>query len=132
MVEVDGQTYFEYRLELQYTPKEEGDYVFGPVTFKGFIPVSVDESGNADGRDIFAVGRAATVRVVPPPLPVLLAKFFGKCLGVGTAAFLRQQGHAHRRQRKRQQLPRLRLVATGRDVLRQSRARHGYIGRTGG
>lgn len=77
MVEVDGQTYFEYRLELQYTPKEEGDYVFGPVTFKGFIPVSVDESGNADGRDIFAVGRAATVRVVPPPEAGRPASFTG-------------------------------------------------------
>lgn len=77
MVEVDGQQFFEYRLELQYTPKEEGDYVFGPVTFKGVIPVSVDAAGNADGRDVFAVGRAATVRVVPPPEAGRPASFTG-------------------------------------------------------
>ncbi len=77
MVEVDGQPYFEYQLELQYTPEEEGDYVFGPATFKGSIPVSVDDAGNASGRDIFAVGRAVTVRVVPPPEAGRPASFTG-------------------------------------------------------
>ncbi len=77
MVKVDGQPYFEYQLELQYTPEEEGDYVFGPATFKGSIPVSVDDAGNAEGRDIFAVGRAVTVRVAPPPEAGRPASFTG-------------------------------------------------------
>ncbi len=88
MVEVDGQPYFEYQLELQYTPEEEGDYVFGPATFKGSIPVSVDDAGNAQGRDIFAVGRAVTVRVVPPPeagRPVSFTGALGTNLQVSAA-----------------------------------------------
>jgi len=77
VVEVDGKSYFEYQLELQYNPVEEGDYVFGPVTFKGSVPVAVDDTGNASGRDIFAVGRAFTVRVAPPPEAGRPASFTG-------------------------------------------------------
>lgn len=67
MVEIDGKKYHEYWLDLQYTPEAEGNYVFGPVTFKGSVPTAVDARGNAQSRDVFAVGHACTVRVVPPP-----------------------------------------------------------------
>lgn len=63
----DGQSFFEYSLTLSYQPQEEGNYTFGPVIFKGNVPVSVSARGEATGREIFAVGPAATVRVVPPP-----------------------------------------------------------------
>ncbi len=63
----DGKSYFEYSLSLPFTPKDEGNYVFGPVVFKGSVPVEVTEQGHARGVPVFAVGPAGTVRVVPPP-----------------------------------------------------------------
>ncbi len=59
--------YWEYAFTLRYTPQAEGNHTFGPVLFKGRIPSQVNRDGSADGRDIFAVGPAAIVRVVPPP-----------------------------------------------------------------
>ncbi|MDD5677920.1 MAG: BatD family protein [Kiritimatiellae bacterium] len=59
--------YVEYYLTLPYSPKDEGNYVFGPVVFKGSVPVETDNTGKARGMDIFAVGPACTVRVIPPP-----------------------------------------------------------------
>lgn len=59
--------YVEYSITLRYSPKDEGNYVFGPVVFKGSVPVKVDDSGKALGMAIFAVGPARTVRVIPPP-----------------------------------------------------------------
>lgn len=66
-VDRDGRPYWEYTVTLHYTPSEEGAYVFGPVTFKGAVPVEVDARGQAKAANIFAVGPAATVRVIPPP-----------------------------------------------------------------
>ncbi len=63
----DGKRYFEYRLKLTYTPREEGQYTFGPVTFKGDVAIAVDRNSDGVPKRIFAVGRAVTVRVVPPP-----------------------------------------------------------------
>jgi len=67
LVSLGGQDYFEYGLTLSYTARDEGNYVFGPVVFKGPIPVSAPDRGQAERRALFAVGAAATVRVVPPP-----------------------------------------------------------------
>lgn len=61
------QDYWEYTLTVPYTPVTEGAYTFGPLLFKGTIPVAVNADGTANGRPIFTVGPAATVRVIPPP-----------------------------------------------------------------
>ena len=42
---------------------------FAAAVFKGQILAAVSAAGQATGRRIFAVGPAATVRVVPPPEP---------------------------------------------------------------
>lgn len=67
MIEQNGRSYIKYTLTLTFTPIEEGDYVFGPAIFKGLIPAEVDALGRAKGVDVFAVGHACTVRVIPPP-----------------------------------------------------------------
>ena len=67
VVEHDGRSYFEYALKLGYTAREEASYTFGPVVFKGRAVVGVDAGNAAVGQQIFAVGPACTVRVVPPP-----------------------------------------------------------------
>ena len=66
-IHINGQPYYEYTLKFNYTPKDEGVYVFGPVIFKGGIPERVNEHGRAVGANIFAVGPAGTVRIIPPP-----------------------------------------------------------------
>ena len=63
----DGKSYFAYRLTLRYVAEEQGTYTFGPVVFKGKIATAAHQDGTVDHRDIFAVGPACTVRVVPPP-----------------------------------------------------------------
>jgi len=63
----DGQGYWEYTLTVPYSPLTEGSYTFGPLLFKGSVPFEVKADGTANGRPIFAVGPAATVRVIPPP-----------------------------------------------------------------
>ena len=63
----NGRSYHRYSLTLRYTPTEEGTHAFGPVLFKGPIISGVTADGKAKGKDIFAVGPAAIVRVVPPP-----------------------------------------------------------------
>lgn len=67
IIQMNGRQYYEYSLQFNYLPKDEGNYVFGPVIFKGQIPERIDEQGHAIGVNIFAVGPACTVRVIPPP-----------------------------------------------------------------
>ncbi len=62
-----GVAYLEYTIAVSYSPVEEGAHTFGPVVFKGQVPVEVDANGQASGTEVFAVGPAVTVRVVPPP-----------------------------------------------------------------
>lgn len=66
-VERNGVSFWEYALTLDYTPQQEGDYTFGPVVFKGSVIVDADRQGRAVTREVFAIGPAVTVRVVPPP-----------------------------------------------------------------
>jgi hypothetical protein len=66
-VKLDGVPYRVYTLKTRYIPKEEGEHTFGPVLFKGNIFVGVTADRKGKERPIFAVGPAATVRVVPPP-----------------------------------------------------------------
>jgi hypothetical protein len=63
----NGTAYWEYGLTLPYTAVSEGPYTFGPVVFKGNVPVRVSPQGEAQTTEIFAVGPAAIVRVIPPP-----------------------------------------------------------------
>ncbi len=63
----NGVSYFDYALTLSYTPREEGSYTFGPVEFKGTAIIDVDSSGRGTGKEVFTIGPACTVRVVPPP-----------------------------------------------------------------
>ena len=66
-IQFNNQSYYQYTLQFDYVPKDEGVYVFGPVIFKGGVPERLDEHGRAVGANIFAVGSAATVRIIPPP-----------------------------------------------------------------
>ncbi len=77
IIEVNGKSYVEYSLSVTFTPREEGDYVFGPVVFKGMIPAEVNDIGQARSAEIFAVGHACTVRVTPPPEEGRPASFSG-------------------------------------------------------
>jgi hypothetical protein len=67
LVKENGKEYWEYGLTLPFSPLSEGSYTFGPVLFKGSVPVAVSPQGNATGNSLFAVGPAAIVRVIPPP-----------------------------------------------------------------
>lgn len=66
-VATNGIAYLEYRLTVSYVPVQEGTHTFGPVVFKGQVPTSVNDQGQASGTEVFAVGPAVTVRVIPPP-----------------------------------------------------------------
>ncbi len=66
-VDPDGHPCWEYSLTIRYTALNEATHTFGPVLFKGRIPTNIREDGSAEARDIFAVGPAAIVRVIPPP-----------------------------------------------------------------
>lgn len=66
-VRLGGTNYWDYAVSLDYTPTAEGDYTFGPVTVKGAIIVGARGDGTAIMDDVFVVGPAVTVRVVPPP-----------------------------------------------------------------
>ena len=63
----EGKPFWEYGFTLDYTAQLEGDYTFGPVTLKGAIIKGADGRGNAIMDEVFTVGPAVTVRVVPPP-----------------------------------------------------------------
>ncbi len=65
--ERDGRRDWVYTLALRYVAREEGEHTFGPVLFKGKVVTNADAQGRAQTHPVFAVGAAATVRVVPPP-----------------------------------------------------------------
>lgn len=66
-ITLDGKKYREYTLALNYTPKKEGEFTFGPVSFKGSVIADVTTDRQAVTKDVYAIGPAVTVRVVPPP-----------------------------------------------------------------
>ncbi|MCL1920625.1 MAG: BatD family protein [Kiritimatiellaeota bacterium] len=63
---IGGKPYREYTLSLTYTPTKEGDYTFGPLTFKGEVMGGV-ANRQAVMKSVYTIGPAVTVRVVPPP-----------------------------------------------------------------
>ncbi len=66
-LDINNIAYWEYSFSLRYTPQSEANFTFGPVLFKGRVPTAVQQNGTAESLDLFAVGAAAIVRVVPPP-----------------------------------------------------------------
>jgi hypothetical protein len=66
-IKVNGKSYREYTLSLTYTPTKEGDFTFGPITFKGNIISGVSEARQAVPQEVYTIGPAVTVRVTPPP-----------------------------------------------------------------
>ena len=64
---INGKSYREYTLSLTYTPTKEGDFTFGPITFKGNIIAGVNEARQALPQEVYTIGPAVTVRVTPPP-----------------------------------------------------------------
>jgi hypothetical protein len=66
-IEEKGKAFWEYGITVPFSPLSEGSYTFGPLIFKGNVPISVNPQGNATGESIFAIGNAAIVRVIPPP-----------------------------------------------------------------
>ncbi len=66
-IKINGKSYREYTLTLTYTPAKEGDFTFGPLTFKGNIIAGVNEARQAIPQDVYTIGPAVTVRVTPPP-----------------------------------------------------------------
>ena len=73
----NGAPYYEYRLTLPYTGRREGAYTFGPVLFKGKVVIGADNQGRGTVQNLFAVGAAQTVRVVPPPETKRPASYIG-------------------------------------------------------
>ena len=63
---IGGKAYWEYTFSLTYTPTKEGDYTFGPLTFKGDVATGV-ANRQAVLKSVYTIGPAVTVRVVPPP-----------------------------------------------------------------
>lgn len=66
-ITINNQKYREYTLTLDYTPTKEGEFTFGPLTFKGTIIKDVSPDRKAVTVDIYTIGPAVTVRVIPPP-----------------------------------------------------------------
>jgi len=66
-ITLNQRAYREYKLTLTYTPRQEGDYTFGPLSFKGPVITGATAQGQPILRQISCVGPAVTVRVVPPP-----------------------------------------------------------------
>jgi len=66
-VTINGKKYRQYSLSLNYTPTKEGEFTFGPLTFKGKVIADVSANRQAVMKDVYTIGPAVTVRVIPPP-----------------------------------------------------------------
>ena len=64
---INNIRYRVYTLTLPYKATGESEHTFGPVTFKGKIISNVTEQREAEVKDIYTIGPAVTVRVIPPP-----------------------------------------------------------------
>ena len=64
---LNAKKYREYSLSLDFTPTKEGEFTFGPLSFKGSVLTGVTADRQAITKDIYTIGPAVTVRVVPPP-----------------------------------------------------------------
>ena len=62
-----GTNWWRYSFSLDYAATAEGDYTFGPLTVKGSIVTGPNPDGSPHMEDVFVVGPAVTIRVIPPP-----------------------------------------------------------------
>jgi len=88
-ITINNKKYREYTLSLDYTPTKEGEFTFGPLSFKGTVIAGVTKDRQAITKDVYTIGPAVTVRIVPPPDEGRPEWFIG-CLGKNmkaTAAF---------------------------------------------
>jgi len=60
--------YYEYSFPLQYTPRREGVFTFGPVVFKGRVFTHVTSAGEGRVETVYAVAPAIDLTVTSPPL----------------------------------------------------------------
>jgi len=66
-ITLGGKKYRAYTLSLDYTATKEGEFTFGPLAFKGVVIADVAADRQAVTKDVYTIGPAVTVRVVPPP-----------------------------------------------------------------
>ena len=66
-ITLGNKKYRNYTLALTYTPTKEGEFTFGPLSFKGTIIADVNAERKAVNKDVYTIGPAVTVRVIPPP-----------------------------------------------------------------
>lgn len=66
-VTLNNKKYRQYTLSLDYTPTKEGEFTFGPLSFKGTVITDVTSDRQAVTKDVYTIGPAVTVRVIPPP-----------------------------------------------------------------
>lgn len=64
---INNIRYRVYTLTLPYKATGESEHTFGPVTFKGKIIKNVTKQREAELEDVYTIGPAVTVRVIPPP-----------------------------------------------------------------
>lgn len=77
IVTQNGKTYFEYLFPLNYIPTTEGEYNFGPVSFKGLIYIGATSQGKGITKSIYTIAKKITVKVVPPPIDGRPASYIG-------------------------------------------------------
>lgn len=66
-ITIQDKPYWEYTLELEYTPLKEQTCTFGPLSFKGPVITGADAQRRATLQNIYAVSPSVSVAVVPPP-----------------------------------------------------------------
>ncbi len=76
-INTNGTAYIRYSFSMEYRPAKEGLYTFGPALFKGPVIVAIDNRRQPITSDVFAIGPAVTVRVVPPPEEGRPASYYG-------------------------------------------------------
>lgn len=76
-IDANGIPFSEFLFPVTFTAREEGLYTFGPASLKGRLLTGVDNNRRALTRDLYAVARALTVRVVPPPEKGRPLTYFG-------------------------------------------------------
>lgn len=67
LIDRSGTNWWRYTMDFDYFPKSEGDYTFGPVSLKGSIITGANADGSARMAEVFVIGPAITVHVIPPP-----------------------------------------------------------------
>ena len=67
IIDPDNENYFLYQLSTRWTADRVGDYMFGPVRFRGNVITNSASAGTMEETDIYALGEAATVKVRTPP-----------------------------------------------------------------